>query len=73
MLRIKGSAGHSRCRCLDVDLHALIMSNLEHRVLRIEPISLILLYKGVLVIIGVLNLHRDKNSQARTGERREDS
>ena len=31
MLRIKGSAGHSRC----TDLHALL-NNFEHRVLRIE-------------------------------------
>ena len=41
---------------VEVDLHALLMKNFEHRVLRIEPI---LLYKGVQ-IIRVLNLHRDK-------------
>ena len=45
---------------LDIDLHALIMNNFEHRVLRIESINCILLYEGVLV--GVLNLHRDKKS-----------
>ena len=47
------------------------MNNFEHRVLRIKPINLILLHKDVLV--GVLNLHRDKKSKARTGERCEDS
>ena len=36
------------------------MNNFEHSVLRIEPINFILLYKDVLV--GVLNLHRDKKS-----------
>ena len=59
-LRVEGSAEHSRCTRLDTDLHALIMNNFEHRVLRIKPINLILLYKDVLV--GVLNLHRDKKS-----------
>ena len=34
MLRIKGSAGHSRC----TDLHALLKS-FEYRVLHIEPIN----------------------------------
>ena len=66
MLRIiNGSAEDSRC----TDLHALL-NNFEHRVLRIEPINT-LLYKGVLVV--VLNLHRDKKSYARTGERCENS
>ena len=55
MLRIKGSAEHSRC----TDLHDLL-NNFEHRVLRKESIKLILLYKGVLV--RVPNLHRDKKS-----------
>ena len=50
MLRIKGSAGHSRC----TDLQALFMNNFEHRALRIE------LYKGVFV--RVLNWHRDEKS-----------
>ena len=55
-----------------IDLDALIMINFEHRVLRIErttvlPEMALPLYKDVLV--GVLNLHRDKNRQARTGER----
>ena len=40
MLRIEGSAEHSRCTHLDVDLHALTMNNFEHRVLRIKSISL---------------------------------
>ena len=50
ILRIEGSAEHSRCTCLDIYiyLHALIMNNFEHRVLRIEPINIILLYKGLL-------------------------
>ena len=43
-----------------IDLHGLLMNNFEHRVLRIEPTILILLYKGVLIV--VLNLHRDKKS-----------
>ena len=61
ILRIEGSAEHSRCTRLDIDLHALIMNNFERRVLRIKPINLrILLYKDVLV--GVLDLHRDKKS-----------
>ena len=58
MLRIKGSAGHSRC----TDLHALL-SNFKHRVFCAYSL---LLYKGVLV--RVLNLHRDQKSLARTGE-----
>ena len=41
------------------------MNNFEHRVLRIEPIKLILLYKGVLV--GVLNFHRDQNRRREPG------
>ena len=35
----EGSAEHSRCTCVEIDLHALIMTNFEHRVLRIEPIN----------------------------------
>ena len=41
------------------------MNNFEHRVLRIKPINLILLCKDVLV--GVLNLHRDKNRRREPG------
>ena len=33
---IEDSAEHSRCKCLDIDLHAIVMNNFEHRVLRIE-------------------------------------
>ena len=33
------SAEHSRCTCLDIDLHALVINNFEHRVLRIESIN----------------------------------
>ena len=67
ILRIEGSAEHSRCTRLDIDLHALIMNNFEHRVLRIKPINLILLYKDVLFTLfnrrsTVLKLHRDKKS-----------
>ena len=40
ILRIEGSAEHSRCTRLDIDLHALTMNNFEHRVLRIKPINL---------------------------------
>ena len=60
ILRIEGSADYSRCTCLNIDLHALIMNNFDLRVLCIEPISLLLLYKGV--VVGVLNSHRDKKS-----------
>ena len=60
MLRIKGSAKHSRC----TDLHALL-NNFEHRVFCAS--SLMLLYKGMLV--RAHNLHRDRKSLARTGER----
>ena len=42
------------------NFHVLIMNNFEHRVLRIEPNNQILLCKSVLV--GVLNLHLDKQS-----------
>ena len=59
MLRIKSSAGHSRC----TDLHALL-NNFEHRVFCAFSL---LLYKGVLV--RALNLHQDKKSFATTGER----
>ena len=59
MLRIKGSAEHSRC----TDLHALL-NNFEHRIFYAYSL---LLYKGVLV--RALNLHRDQKSLARTGER----
>ena len=58
MLRIKGSAGHSR----GTGLHALL-NNFEHRVFCAQSL---LLYKGVLV--RVRNLHRDQKSLARTGE-----
>ena len=56
MLRIKSSAGHSRC----TDLHAPL-NNFEHR------LKSLLLFKDVLV--RVLKLHRDKKSLAITGER----
>ena len=59
MLRIKGSAGQSRCK----DLHALLNS-FEHRVFCAYSL---LLYKGVLV--RVLNLQRDQKLLVRTGER----
>ena len=41
MLRIEGSAEHSHCTCMyvEIDLHALLMENFELRVLRIEPIN----------------------------------
>ena len=42
------------------NFHALIMNNFKHRVLRIESNNQILLFKSVLV--GVLNLHLDKQS-----------
>ena len=58
MLRIKDSAGHSCC----IDLHAFLNS-FEHRVFCAYSV---LMYKGVLV--EALNLHRDKITQARTGE-----
>ena len=58
MLRIKGSAGHSRC----TDLCALL-NNFEHRIFCAYGL---LLYKGVLV--RVLNLHRDQKSLAKIGE-----
>ena len=60
MLRIKGSAGHSRC----ADLHAFL-NNFEH--IMVFCAWSLLLYKGVLV--SVLNLHRDQTSLTRTGER----
>ena len=50
MLRITGSAGHSRC----TDLCALL-NNFEHRIFCGHGL---LLYKGVLV--RVLNLHQDQ-------------
>ena len=65
ILRIEGSTEYSRCTCVDIDLHALIMNHFEHRVLRIEPINTAV--RGVLV--RALNLHRDRKSLARTGER----
>ena len=58
MLRIKGSAGHSRC----TDLHAFL-NNFEHRIFCAWSL---LLYKSVLVI--ALNLHRDQKSLTGTGE-----
>ena len=42
-----------------IDLHALLVNSFEHRVLRIEPNDTA--NKSVLLIVGVLNLHRDKN------------
>ena len=51
------------CTLCTTVLVALILNNFEHRDLRIE----IPLYEDVLV--GVLNLHRNKKTQARTGER----
>ena len=44
------------------NFHALIMNNFKHRVLRIEPNNQILLFKSVLLIVGVLNSHLDKKS-----------
>ena len=41
------------------------MNNFKHRVLRIEPNNQILLFKSVLV--GVLNLHLDKNRRREPG------
>ena len=41
------------------------MNYFEHRVLRIEPILIIVLYEGELV--RVLNLHRDKNHRREPG------
>ena len=43
-----------------IDLDALLANNFEHRVLRAYSLG---------VLVGVLNLHRDEKSLARTGER----
>ena len=42
------------------------MNNFEHRVLRIERINTAV--QRCAIIVGVLDLHRDKKTQARIGE-----
>ena len=55
----ESSAERSRCTChVWKDLHALIMNNIKHRVLRIKPNNT----SVQSVLVGVLNLHLDKKS-----------
>ena len=56
VLRIEGSAEHSRCTCVGRPSRSHHEQFRIHRVLRI----LIPLYKDVLLKVGVLNLHRDR-------------
>ena len=66
MLRIKSSAGHSRC----ANLHALL-NNFDTGFSAHIIVYCCIQYKCVLV--KVLNLHRDQKSLARTGREIENS
>ena len=52
-----------------IDLHVLIMNNFEHGVLHIGRINTAVQICAINSRSTVLNLHRDKKTQARTGER----